>query len=151
MINRLTRQILPQILSRLNPPSQSTPTAYRTILGGENNNASKSREKIPDATARPTALLELLGKSGGSVRSGGGGGGGCELTPDEASTVCKCAVSLLGHTGDITGGEAGGDPGGEVSVKKEGGVTAAPGLFPLDIDQEVNFRNKTSHARCQTF
>lgn len=67
----------------------------------------------------------------------GGGGGGCELTPDEASAVCKCAVSLLGHTGGITGGEAGGDPAGEVSVEKEGGAAAAPDLFPLDIDQEV--------------
>lgn len=72
-------------------------------------------------------MLELLGRSRGSTRGSGGGG---ELTGEEASTVCICAVSLIGPTGGAALGEAGGDPAGK-------GDAAAPGLFPLDIDQEV--------------
>lgn len=125
---------LPQLAtSNAYPPphSQSTPAAYPIILG-KPHNASSNHEKIPDAAARPGALLELLGRSGGSASGFDG-----ELTPAEACTVCKCAVSLVGPAGGIAGGEAGGDPAGEGSVKTERGVIAASDLFPLDIDQEV--------------
>ena len=90
-----------------------------------------------------------------SSSGGGGGGGGCELTLDEASTVCKCALSLLGPTGGTAKGETSGDPAGEGLVKKEGEATT-PDMFPLDIDQEVlqkleqqvNTRDVHTFCRC---
>lgn len=130
----VARQVLP---SRLTQRPSTTPRCLPLHASGEKQNASISREKIPEEGERPAALLELLGRSRGSVRgSSGGGGGDAELTAEEASTVCKYALSLIGPAGGSVPADGGGDAarGGSGDTEEDANGS---GSFPLDIDQEV--------------